>query len=79
MPGGTKSTKRSNRKKREALGYDADPPRCANCTHFQHAFLVTAGFQKVHQPARCGLIGFPTKIHAICDVWQGVDGSTLEN
>lgn len=71
-------SKRSNKKKRAAVCYEPNPPRCANCTHLQRAFTFSIDGQKHYQPARCVVLDIPTKAHAVCDVWQGTDGSTLE-
>lgn len=79
----SKSTQRNNRKRRDAVGYDPDTPRCANCEHHRKPFWAapvvtpTETFT-VYQIARCSLGDFPNSPNGLCDKWTGLDGSTLK-
>lgn len=72
----TSSRKRRNQKKREAMGYDPDPPRCATCKALVPALLAVPG-KAVYRPAHCNVLGFPIKLHGICDCWTSKTGETL--
>lgn len=69
-----KAPKAERKALREAIGYDADPPRCKLCKDYALAVLTRTG------PAMpfCDKFLMVTSPNAICDHWQGRDGATLE-
>ena len=73
----TKSAKRRNHKKRETMGYDPDPPRCANCKDLVPVMLAIPG-KAAYRPAYCNVLGFPIQLHGVCDCWTSKSGETLQ-
>ena len=63
--------------KRDAAGFELNPPRCINCNHFQPPAHAVPG-KTQFRPSRCGSMGFSVKPHSICDRWEGQGGETLE-
>ena len=55
---------------RAKQGYDRRPPMCFNCAHFIKP--------QPKVPPRCGIGGFVVSCHAVCDLWHGKNGETLE-
>ena len=62
------STSRSKRK--QAIGYDSDPPCCAKCAHYR-------GSQNVEAPM-CGLHEMIVKPRAVCDSFATKYGTTTK-
>lgn len=58
--------------RKEAFGFEANPPRCANCVHY------VSPDAKKKRGAYCKKGFFGVMQHSICDRWFGVDGSRLE-
>lgn len=54
--------------------YDADPPRCKNCTFFLERFTERAYW---HAPL-CNKGHFVVEPHAICDAWESKHGERLK-
>jgi hypothetical protein len=59
-----------------AQGYEKRPPQCISCTHYQPARHGVPG-QTPYLDPHCRLGHFAVQPHAICDKWQGKDGSTI--
>ena len=73
----TTARNRRNRHKREAMGYDPSPPRCGTCKDVVPAMLAVPG-KAAYRPPYCNMLGFPVKLHGICDSWTSKSGETLE-
>ena len=74
-PRARKRIKRQRREAREAQKYDADPPRCGNCTFYLNAAKGNE-FGPAHGP-ECNLGKFPVTSRGLCDKWQSTTGETL--
>lgn len=65
------------KRKREAVAFELNPPRCINCTHYEPPMFGVPG-KVAYLPARCEQGGFTVLPHSICDQWTGRAGETLE-
>lgn len=75
--GGSVSKRRRMRSaNRTAQGYERKPARCINCAHFKPSREATGKHPYVQ--AMCGLGHFPVASGAICNLWVGKNGETLE-
>lgn len=72
----TAEVKRKNRNKRQVMGYEPNPPRCENCKDLVPAMLAIPG-KAVYRAPHCNVLGFPVKLHGICDSWTSKTGETL--
>lgn len=65
-----------------AVGYERNPPHCANCVQFMPAKCLlhkhTNRLPVITVPPICKRGRFHTTEGSICDMWTGRDGSTLE-
>lgn len=57
--------------------YEADAPRCGNCSGFRKAGVRLENSIPIAVPSKCRTHDFPTTRYGCCDAWTGVDGDTL--
>jgi len=80
MAGPVRGLPRDIEKFKAENDYEHNPPHCHNCTHFQvHKRMMINSIPVHNVPDMCGLGSFRVKPNAICNAWQGRDGSTLES
>lgn len=70
-------SKKENRAKRAAVGFELNPARCINCQHFDPPIHGVPG-KSQYKPPLCGQMGLMVLPHSICDLWKGKDGETLK-
>ena len=66
------------KKLRQKIGYEADTPTCSNCQHFKPERSVLINSLPQHFPNHCSQHMIRVDREALCNTWQGKDGSTLE-
>jgi hypothetical protein len=64
-------------KRKTQQGYDPSPPCCSNCVLYQPPSPGVPRFQMPYLPPRCKKGDFTVNPDAICNEWQGLDGSRL--
>jgi hypothetical protein len=68
---------RTSKQKRRQQGYERHPARCINCKHYSPPVYAVPGIHP-YKNARCEYGDFATWHDAICDVWTGQNGETVE-
>ena len=63
---------------RKQVGYERDIARCENCTHYHGEMLAMKNSKYRSIPAQCRLHDFFVQPAAICDKWNGKDGSIID-
>lgn len=70
-------SKKANRAKRAAVGFELNPASCVNCRHFDPPVYGVPG-KHPYKPPMCEQMGLMVLPHSICDLWTGRDGERLE-
>lgn len=80
------SSNRSRRHaaRRNAVNYDADPPRCGNCVNYTKGSTGPGTGNRYstvnthRDPPMCGQLGLAVNPSGVCDKWESKKGEVLE-
>lgn len=72
-----KTRKDINKKTRELMDFERNPPRCKSCICFIKEIKAEEGIR--FKPARCSLGKFAVEEHSICNKWKDRSGNIIDN